>query len=125
MSKWLPANLTTSQPHSGRATCHCLSCVFLSIYFFCFCQADSLSVFDCESAHLSLHSTLVRPCTLVLPSLPPLIICLCVDHEPPEQSTYTQHTVDTTNLTIISAQIISSGWNGRQHGGREETRERD
>lgn len=103
-----------------------LSVLFLSVcllegfFLFSSCQAVYLSMLDCWSAHLSYN-----------PPIPSFIIRLCVNREsgPFQHSPYRQHTVDTTNLTIISSQIISfcllGWWNGRQqHRGREGGRRR-
>ena len=85
---------------------------------FCFfCRPDYLSVFDCESAHLSLY----HPLSPSRHPASPSSICLCVRprSQPPRRSTYTRHTVDTTNLAIISAQIISFLFAGAAEAERE------
>ncbi len=122
MFKWLSANLTTSQPYSDSATCHCLpSCIFTLLFLPGWLSLPCLTANlpTCLFIFLQSIPASVLP-SLHLPMCRPWI-------QLPQHSTYTQHTVDTTNLTIISAQIISSclpgWWIGRQRRGREEGRE--
>lgn len=109
-STWQPLSLIQAESH-------------VTVCFTHSCCADCLSVFDCESTHQYLYHQSIPASVL---TSPPSACATTRNIAAPTQYVNTQHTLDTTNLTIISALdylFLFAGFMEWVAAGREEDRD--